>query len=285
MDEAKTPKPKGYWEDKEHILSEVRDLMQKRGIIRVPSSRQLEKIGRSDISIAIKRNYGFHQLRVDLGEEIIQTKSWNKDNIVSEVRALMQDYNLTVVPSSNQLKELRRQDLCNAIRRHYGFYQLRLDIGEQNVRVRRGDRKDIEKVKERALRYMAEKGYVTLPSKSIMLKDEQGQLEAAIEEIGFVKFRGLLDVKPIIDYITLEGIKKWPLESTLEKAYEFLQAHPEYHGLLPRAKEEFEKHGQSELFAAVNLSFRGFDKFNGMLLNYTEERRGFDERDLKVRKI
>ncbi|MBS3079109.1 hypothetical protein J4218_03235 [Candidatus Pacearchaeota archaeon] len=286
----------------------------------------------------------------------------DRETVRAAVVEFMIENTLTIAPSSNQLREFGRYDLINAIHRHYGFNELRIDLEETNPKIKYGDGNNVEKIKQRVIAYMAEKGYKTLPPKRIMIADGQGALEASIEEtLGFVEFRKLLGVKPVfaergcwkdLDYrvakakeamekdgvdslqssrrlnelgykslvtaiyendgsfpkfrkiieghvvrLTLDQtlerayefdesfpkfrkiLEKWKLEYTLEQAYEFMQEHPEYGELLPRNKKEFKRHGQMDLYAAIILPFRGFDRFNEMLLNYMEKRNGYDKRD------
>jgi len=94
---------------------------------------------------------------------------WNDERLEAEIRSFMEEYGLTIFPSSSVLGGRGRSDLANGVSRSGGFVfcSKKFDIPGQN----KTPRWSLEKIELELLSYITEKELTHLPSKPDLIKD------------------------------------------------------------------------------------------------------------------
>jgi len=192
----KKNKPRNYWKNKDNVVAEVKKIMAERNLSEVPTRRQLVKWGYSSLACAIGENYGFPEFRVLMGGEQLRKENgyWvNKDNIITEMKKIMAERNLSEVPTSRQLVEWGCSSLAYAIQDYYGFPEFRVLMGGEQLRKEKGYWSNKDNVVAEMRKVMVEYGVSVVPSRPRLKEWGCYSLLWAIDKhYGFPEFRILM---------------------------------------------------------------------------------------------
>ena len=250
-------KPQKYWCDPKNILTEAKKVMKDKKLERIPNKEELAELGHSSLAAAITKTYPgkYTGLRRDLGETVDRKEHgyWDEPkNVEKEVRAVMKEHKLKIIPSSKFLKEIDRTDLGMAISMRYpgGYESTRQKFGETDIRKPAAYWSDIDNVKREAKKIIKEFGY--LPGKRELCNKRHSSFAASVVKRhgGFRKFRKLLgeDQKRVSDghWKDPRNIEREIKRFKLEQGYDYL----------PTQKELGEL-GYSSLSAAISSFYPG----------------------------
>ena len=124
-------KPGGYWTE-ENTISELKTVIDELG--HFPSIDDLNKMGKNSLGAAISINGGYNYFRDKMGHDIIKKSKgyWTEENTVSELKLVIDD--LGHFPGQNELKEMGKSGIANAISINGGFNYFRDKIGYEILR-------------------------------------------------------------------------------------------------------------------------------------------------------
>jgi len=130
-------KAKGVWKDFDYVIQQACEVVKKNKLNRLPASKELSRLGYSNLVNAIVSYHGgFHVVRKALGEDLLRTQYglWKDAHYtVEQAQTMLQEHNLTVLPSEDTMKKLGYSGLRDAIKTyHGGFPAFRRVLAERN---------------------------------------------------------------------------------------------------------------------------------------------------------
>ncbi|HME86999.1 MAG TPA: hypothetical protein VKE88_01150, partial [Candidatus Nanoarchaeia archaeon] len=162
-------KPRGYWSNIDNVVSEFEKIINKnKG--KFPTMEQLRDLRLYGMLSAIHKNHGgLGNIQEKLG--YIRTKKPNKywaclENVITEIKSVMKEQKLESLPDAELLKKLNYSSLSYAITKHGGYHKIRSLFNENEKRAKNGVWKDEKRIKQEAIRVMAELNVDRLPSLS-----------------------------------------------------------------------------------------------------------------------
>jgi hypothetical protein len=189
----KNRKSRKYWENVNNVIAESKEVMEKHGFNRLPTTNELRDLGYSSLAFAIYTYQGgYKKFRLKLGQEKMLGRWMDKDYLIEQARKLMKEMGLTKFPNENELRKIGGYSgMCKAIRRQGGFEKFREELGEISTRVKRGSWKNIDYIISESLRAVKEIGTDELPSRDVLKRFGYGNLAEAIRRYagGFPEFR------------------------------------------------------------------------------------------------
>ena len=183
----------GTWASLDYCTAVARQVMEERGVDQLPSERELRILGYSSLAHAIYDHGGFSTFRKLLGGEPLRNpkNSWKDETFAFEqARKVMEENNLTMLPSSSILTELGFSSLSVAITNyHGGFAEFRKKLGEKKEEKQV---KCIDDCVSEARQIIQDHG-ISLPSHKQLVKMGHRELaDAVVAHGGFRKFREFL---------------------------------------------------------------------------------------------
>lgn len=199
-----TGKPNGYW-TLENTRKELLDFMSSTNMTAMPSGRQLQDAGRTDLLGAIQKFGGIYEcarlfsleiqsrsveITVQTGENSFRTKNitirkkqpsyWTLENLKKEIYTLIEDNGLDYFPTTTFLYDQHRSDLVAAIGKHGGVFVVAKAFGiPLNTRKPMGYW-TIETIQEELLALMEQNGFTRLPTKTFFEDSGRYDLLSAI---------------------------------------------------------------------------------------------------------
>lgn len=155
-----------------------------------PSRQKLREMNRSDLLSAINKNKGVHYFREKLGFKILRKQRgyWSDENILLDLKFIISE--IEHFPSHNELKEMKRSDLSNAISNHKGINYYRGKLGYKFLQRTKGywnEERMISELKE------ISKNIGHFPTRKELIELKRNDLAAAIDRhSSFIKFRIIL---------------------------------------------------------------------------------------------
>lgn len=201
-------KPPGFWKNLENNISELRTVITEKDLKTFPSTKELRKLGRTDLSRAIERSeLDYTSLKQKFESEGIVSKKigwvdfeYTKQQMVS----IMKEHNFEKIPSRKKLNSIGRTDIARAIDKyHDGFYEFRVKMGESpkkriekiQTNQKNGSNlspwRDFDYAKKQAFQIIKEHEYQTLPCLEVLKKLGYSKLSRVISVYhgGIEKFR------------------------------------------------------------------------------------------------
>lgn len=125
-------RPYKYWRNWTNVTEEIGQVVLENGGI-MPTGRELEKMGRSNLKRAIGRHGGMRTVafRMGLKERSVPNGEWTKDLVVCEVREVMRAAGTRTGtwPDHEELKRYGRRGLMSAVRRLGGVTEIAMEMG------------------------------------------------------------------------------------------------------------------------------------------------------------
>src|SRR3989344_2308423 len=133
-------KPNGYWKDIENVKREVERVMNLHGLKKLPSQKELCRLGEWGIPNAISKLHGgFHKFRKLIGEEqiVVESRRWEDiDFTIEQAKRVMEENKFEQLPSAQQLSELGKSSLACAITKYYGgMHKFRKLLGQEPKKI------------------------------------------------------------------------------------------------------------------------------------------------------
>ena len=171
--ESLRTKPADYWKNYDNVLLEARQILEEIGEETLPPSGKLRSLGYSSFASAVSQYHGgFASFRGRLGQEpLLQKKGYweDRENIVIEVKRVMDKEGLEKVPSKSYLENNGYRDISNAVTRHGGgFRELRRIFKESQKRTEDGAWQDYDFLEDRIFEAMRNEGWDELPHADIL---------------------------------------------------------------------------------------------------------------------
>lgn len=190
---SKKKKPIYYW-TLSNIKKEVSNLIRKIG--HFPTARELERLERNDLCVAIKRKAGgFVSLRNEMGFKLIKKPHnfWKDVNIIKKEMEKVIDQ-LGHFPEQKELQQIGREDLHGAISQYTkGLLWLRTEMGYERNKMPIGYW-NIETIKEDLSLIIEEIGH--FPSSKELRNMERSDLAGVIN----TKAGGYLELRKVMGY-------------------------------------------------------------------------------------
>ena len=275
----KNPKPSGYWKNKQNIIVAVREIMQEHNLKIPPTSTQLRKWDRADVDNAISTYLGgYEKLRIEFGESVDVKYGEGTDTEKLRQRSFdymqRKDYS-TLPPRKVMLADGEGGLEASIGKLSGGISRFRKFLGVVPVRVERGSWENVEFRIGQVIDIMNKHGLDELPSTRKLEDLGYKSLVRAIYtyDKSFPNFRKLFEERE--DEINR---KKWTLDYTLEKAYEFMKEHPEYNQFPEPIELVWNQ--KLDLLRATTV-YRNLIQFREMLVNYIEKKDGYDLRSYR----
>jgi len=190
-------------------------------------------------------------------------KFWqDKANMVREARKVMRQENYDTLPSADALQELGHGSLAAAITKYGGYYTLRQELGEGNLKKPSGYWKKLDHALKEARAVIEDHDFDTLPSQNKLTKMGCAALSIAIIHYhgGFHNFRKLLGESS-------KRVKRnsWKdLEFTLTEVKKIMNKH---HLDEPPSANWLREHEYSGIGRAITEYHGGFRKMRKRLGN------------------
>ena len=116
----------GTWENLDYTMAEVRRVMAKYSLDRLPSQYKLLNLGESSLGNAITRYHGgFMLFRTLMAEEQVRTKNgqWqDREFALDYAKQVMIDNGWDVLPGGHKLKEIGENKFSAVIAKYYGGF-------------------------------------------------------------------------------------------------------------------------------------------------------------------
>lgn len=183
-------KPNDFWTD-ENIISELKVIIE--DINRFPSQRDLKKLNKSDLLSAMKKKNGIIYYRDELGYTLPRKQRgfWTNESIISELKTIISE--LKHFPLHNELNEMKRSDLSNAISNHGGINYYREKLGFESPQKNKGYWNESSIIIELKI-ISSDIGH--FPTRKELIKMDRSDLVAAIDRhASFIKFRIILNYR------------------------------------------------------------------------------------------
>ena len=184
-------KPDNYW-TKENILNEARKVIQEKGYL--PAYHELAKIGKNDLGMAIKKNFGYAPLRKLLGvkEKKMPNGYWTLEKTLEESKRVLKEKGY--LPTADELKKIGRSNLGFGISQNGGYPKIRKMLNLRELK-KPNNYWTKENILIECRKIIQEKGY--LPSSYEFEKEGKNDLAIAIaRKIGYRKIRKMLELPP-----------------------------------------------------------------------------------------
>ena len=123
--DSKERKENGFW-SVDRIEFEAQAVIQEHNLEAFPSQSYLKTLGKHDLVNAIFRHYPgkYNGLRRNLGENVseIKIRNYYRDfnNVLAEIKTVLEDYNLEDIPSVKFLRSIGKSSLGLAITKYHG---------------------------------------------------------------------------------------------------------------------------------------------------------------------
>ncbi|MBX4196183.1 hypothetical protein KW805_01185 [Candidatus Pacearchaeota archaeon] len=174
LQDDKTRKPNGYWNNIKNIVKEARTFKKKHKLKQLPGATTIRELGGNTLVAAIMHHVGMRKFRDTMGEEQREAEKgvWkNKDYALQEARRIMHENNLTSLPSQYTLNQMKQGGLVRAIQiYHGGFRKFRDDLGQSQVLRKRGLWNNIRYVLKEARVIKERHGFKQLPGGETLAK-------------------------------------------------------------------------------------------------------------------
>lgn len=216
---------RGYW-NKENVIAEIKRIMIKHNLQRVPSYCQLDVLGYSYFGYHINKVGGYRTLREEFGEiQIIKEVGvWKSlDYTIQQAQKIKIKHKLENLPSFKQLDVLGHSSLARAIHKyHGGFHRFRQILGEKMRRKPNGFWQNKDNVIREAQEFMRTYKLETFSLKTLQELNYTTLMSAIVHHFGgLVKFREELDLKSGKEKVSK---KQWKdLEFTLKYARNLME--------------------------------------------------------------
>ncbi len=171
-------KPMRYWTHETTVI-ELKKIITQIG--HFPTHEELYELKRGDLSGAIRIHGGIRHFQELLGYEVVKKPDgyWTDERIISELKATQDE--LTHFPTRDELNEIGKGDLANAVAEHGGFPKFRELCGVEWIKKPNGYWAD-ETIVIELNKIIAEIGHFPLQAElSLMNRDD---LVGAISQHG-----------------------------------------------------------------------------------------------------
>lgn len=119
---------------KDEIRQRILNVINELGIDYMPTRKEMYEVD-SPLTTIIGRNGGFGYWREELNlKEKPKIKPWTTERIEKEIFESMNDLNIQRMPTGNELYEINRGGLANAIARNGGYKKWRIKLGLDGIR-------------------------------------------------------------------------------------------------------------------------------------------------------
>ena len=191
---SSTAKPSGYWDNILHVELAIHEFNEARGMPSVmPTSGELQKAGRSDLTTVITKHGGFPALAEQLGLRYTNMAKppqyWDDfTNVERELLGFITEQGTSgVMPTSADLKDAERSDLGFAIHKHAGFAKVAALLGLHLSYTKKPDGywDDFENMERELLAFIQEQGTPgTMPTGKYLADARRSDLNFAINKHG-----------------------------------------------------------------------------------------------------
>jgi len=187
----------GLWKNQEYILSYIKKLKEENGWKELPGEDKLEKIGHTNLAIAINRYHGgFRKFRKLLGEKSIHGIWKTLEHTLNKAMEIMKENDWSELPNGQKLIKVGQSGLTYAIiKYHGGFHKFRELLFQRQLIEKAGTWENLEFTLERAKQVIEEQGWSRLPGSNKIAKIGENGLVYAITRYhgGFPTFRSKLN--------------------------------------------------------------------------------------------
>ena len=170
-------KEKGYWSSEENVERELEMLFSEQQLSDFPSTKQLQKLGRSSLASGIRRTGGFPLWRQKMGFDLKEKPKnfWTSEEVKRQAQEFFDEQGEL---SQDALTKVKRFDLQVAIGRRYhgGLLALKENLGIEIARKPDGYWNP-ELIEEEARKFYKERGRLTLGA---LKRSQRGNLQNAI---------------------------------------------------------------------------------------------------------
>jgi len=217
LGQPQVQKTAGVWKDLNFFLQELTQCMIDNSYTTVPTLKQLNESGRSDIVAAMAKYHGgMTNIRKVMGEKE-KTKVrgyWNVENTVQEAKKVYHDKGF--LPTMHGLTKMGMSSLALAIAKNYGYSNMRKMLGEKPRKKEPGPWRDLDYTVKMAMEAMEDQDLTDFPGAWKLRKLGYYGLVNAIYKHhgGMIKFRKIIRKPPVIRE---QGIWK-DLTFTIEQA-------------------------------------------------------------------
>lgn len=158
--------PDGYWDEPINIEKEVKKLMKKEHLKKVPSFRKLKELDNEGLGAAITKHYpgGYSGLRTNFGEEEIKKSLgyWKSINNITKVgKEIIQIFGF--LPGKGILTKDYASFCAAVVKYHGGFKKIRKLLNEDKLRVDDGYWNDIKNIEKEIKKFKKKEKYDYLP--------------------------------------------------------------------------------------------------------------------------
>ncbi len=159
----------GRLKDRKYIEKEIKKLMLKHHLKKVPTTSQLDKWGESSLGHSIIYYHGgYTAFRRSLGEKDVREASGQWKDIdfgTEEARRIMKKHDLRYLPGSMELRKMGYSSLAGSITKYYGgYHKFREYLGENRRKIENGKLAQRDYVLTELKRIIKEKKCKSMPT-------------------------------------------------------------------------------------------------------------------------
>jgi hypothetical protein len=204
----------GQWQDLVYTMEQAKRVMKENGFNALPSSRILKSMGEGSLTASIENYHGgFQKFRELLGQKQIKGDPSKLDDlgyVLKEVKKIMDEYELGMVPTFSQLKKLGYSSLAYGIMEHHGMSKIRSSLGQENERVGHGNWKDLGFTIQKAKEVIEKNELDFLPKSYELQRMGYTSLIAAISKYhgGFISFKEKFEEKTGISSLDRKQLER-----------------------------------------------------------------------------
>ena len=251
-----TAKPSGYWDNFSCVELSLREFNEKRGMPGImPTSSELQKAGRSDLSTAITNHGGFPAIAERLGLTYTYIakpdRYWdNFANVQQEVFDFIRTQGTPgTMPTSSELQKAKKSSLSAAISgKHGGFPVVAERLGLTVTKKPNGYWDDFVNLKQELLTFIQEHGIQgVMPTNQEFQAAKRSDLPFAIAKHG-----GITTVRQRLE-LRLPAKRPGPWDDfsrVKQELHTFIDAQG-IAGIMP-TREQLKQAGRSDLIAAID---------------------------------